>query len=122
MENTKITNVKALENAINFLTEKGYDDKQTIEKLGNIKNSYVKKSSTTRKPTATQLLNEEIKVEILGVLNNEPNRIFTVTEVLKALTEEYSNQKISRLLSDLATDNKVVKISDKRKTFYQSIG
>ena len=71
------------------------------------------------KPTAAQVANEGIKTQIMEVLTAEPNRLFTATEVGKAVNPDLSNQRISALLRQLVEDGKVTKTVDKRKSYFQ---
>ena len=77
-----------------------------------------KKNASTgeRKPTATQRANEGVKEEILAVLSDEA---VTVTEIVKTLDADYTNQKISALLRQLIADGKVEKVVDKRKSLFK---
>ena len=75
------------------------------------------KKSANKKPTKTQEENEGIKAEILGVLTNEG---MTVTEI-QSKSETLgglSNQRVSALLRQLVADNKVVKVIDKKKSYF----
>ena len=83
-----------------------------------------KNASGTGKMTATQVANEGIKAEILDGLANEPNRMFTISEMQKAIPccAELSNQRISALIRQLVADGKVERIEDKRKAFFKYIG
>lgn len=73
-------------------------------------------SKGERKPTATQKANEGIKEEILGVLSDNA---VTVTEIVKSLEADYTNQKVSALLRQLIADGKVEKVVDKRKSLFK---
>ena len=73
-------------------------------------------SGGERKPTATQRANEGVKEEILAVLSDEA---VTVTEIVKSLEADYTNQKISALLRQLIADGKVEKVVDKRKSLFK---
>lgn len=73
-------------------------------------------SKGERKPTATQKANEGVKDEILAVLSDEG---VTVTEIVKTLDADYTNQKISALLRQLVADGKVEKVVDKRKSLFK---
>ena len=77
-----------------------------------------KKNASTgeRKPTATQKANEGVKEEILAVLSDEA---VTVTEIVKTLDADYTNQKISALLRQLSADGTVEKVVDKRKSLFK---
>lgn len=75
------------------------------------------KKSANKKPTKTQEENEVIKTEILGVLTNEG---MTVTEIQgKSDTlGGLSNQRVSALLRQLVDAEKVVKVVDKKKSYF----
>lgn len=82
-----------------------------------------KKNSADRKPTASQLANEGIKNEILEGLENEPNRLFTISEMQKVFPccVELSNQRISALIRQLVADGKVERVEEKRKAYFRYI-
>ena len=79
-----------------------------------------KKNASTgeRKPTATQKANEGIKDVIVDVLADNGGQM-TVTEIVKAIDGEYTNQKISALVRQLIADGKVEKVVDKRKSYFK---
>lgn len=74
-------------------------------------------SGGERKPTATQKANEGVKDAILEVLADGTAK--TVTEIVKTLDGDFTNQKISALVRQLIADGKVEKIVDKRKSFFK---
>jgi len=76
-------------------------------------------SGANRKPTATQKENEVIKTNILEVLADGKQR--TVTEIVKVLEGDYTNQKISALVRQLIADGKVEKVVDKRKSYFKAV-
>lgn len=88
-----------------------------------------KKNSAERKPTAKQTENVGVKSEIVEIVKAEPNRLFTITDILKALgNAEYTNQKISALVRqmyDVTGENPngeqfaLVRTEDKRKAYFQ---
>ena len=80
-----------------------------------------KNASGSGKMTATQIANESIKAEILECMANEPNRMFTISEMQKSFDccAELSNQRISALVRQLVNDEKVVRIEDKRKAYFK---
>lgn len=80
-----------------------------------------KNASGTSKPTKAQVENEGIKDVILEVLAAEPNKLFTISEIQKSTAElaELSNQKLSALVRQLKEDEKVKRIEDKRKAYFQ---
>lgn len=80
-----------------------------IEKLTNRKTSQTK----------NQKENEGIKETILEVLA-ELNEPITVTDFLKAdeRVAEYSNQKVSALMKQLVDAGKIVKTTDKKRSYF----
>ena len=112
----KITNVSALELAIATLATVDDFPTEAIQKLQNVKASYEKKSTSPKKPTATQLANDKLKLQILDLMEFDVK--YTVTDISKILDAEYSNQKLSRLLNDMAKDNLIDKVADKRKSYF----
>ncbi len=80
-----------------------------------------RKRGGERKPTATQVANVALKEDILSYMGENVNRIFTVSELIKEVPslEGLSNQKVSALVSQLVGDGKVVKIVEKRKSYFQ---
>lgn len=84
-----------------------------------------KKNSGDRKPTAVQKANEDLKAIILEEMTANPNKLYSATDVMKAVQPlvdyELSNQKISALLRTLGEKgtDEVKKIVDKRKSYFQ---
>ena len=76
-----------------------------------------KKNSAEKKPTKIQEENKGIKEIILDNLTEEG---ITITDLQKKVPElgELSNQKISALMRQLVNDLVVVKIEDKRKSYF----
>ena len=67
-------------------------------------------------------MNEEIKNGIVECLENEPDRLFTITEMIKEfdVCKPFVNQKISNLANQLVKEEKIVKIEEKRKSFFKA--
>ena len=78
-----------------------------------------KKNSSEKKLTVQQIANEGIKDAIVEGM--EENRLYTVTELIKEITEcnELTNQRVSALLRQLISEGKIVKTIDKRKSYFQ---
>ena len=83
-----------------------------------------KNASGTGKMTVVQIANEGIKEEILAGLGAEPNRLFTISEMQKAIPccAELSNQRVSALIRQLVADGKVERVEEKRKAYFRYIG
>ena len=86
--------------------------------INNELNLLAKKNSADKKPTATQLANEEIKNAILAFM--KPDEKYTVTDFIKNVPEcaDKSNQKISAMMVQLISENKVQKIIEKRVSYF----
>ena len=80
-----------------------------------------KKNSAEKKPTAQQTANEGIKTAIVEGM--EPNRLYTVTEVIKSIPEcaDMTNQRVSALLRQLVEGGKVKRTEDKRKAYFSLV-
>ena len=105
----KMTNLIAMNYVIDtFGTEVPAD---VLEKLTNIRDSLVKKSTSRSKASkANAELNAQIGEIIVSILASA-NAPMTVTEINKSCDElaEYSNQKLSAVLRGLVADERVIK-------------
>lgn len=79
-----------------------------------------KKNSADKKPTATQVANEGIKTDILGVMSANGG-LMTITDIQKSMDTELSNQRISALVRQLVADGKVERTEDKRKAYFKVV-
>lgn len=77
-----------------------------------------KKNSGEKKPTATQVANEALKVAIAECI--EPGRQYTVTEIIKEVPAcaGLTNQKVSPLVNQMVEDGRLVKTVDKRRSYF----
>lgn len=93
------------------------EQKSFIEKRIEITRKKNAQRSENAKPTKVQLENEGIKSVILSVMTTEP---MTIGSIVKANAElaQYSNQKISALLTQLLKANAVVRTEVKGKAHY----
>ena len=119
MNNTKMTNTKALEMAIEALSE-NESMNEVVEKLEKMLET-TKKKSTTRKQTATQKENEDLKKAIVSYLGTT-GKSMTVSEMMKEIPElaDLSNQRVTSLVTALYSkdhpENRVIEREmDKRK-------
>lgn len=80
-----------------------------------------KNASGTGKLTAAQVANNGIKEEILECMANEPNRLFTISEMQKVFPccAELSNQRVSALVRQLVNDEKIDRLEEKRKAVFR---
>lgn len=77
-----------------------------------------KKNSGEKKPTATQVANEALKVAMVEGM--EANRLYTVTEMIKEIPAlaGLTNQKVSPLANQLVESGKLVKTVEKRRSYF----
>lgn len=80
-----------------------------------------KNASGEGKLTAVQVANNGIKEEILECMAKEPNRLFTISEMMKLFPccAELSNQRVSALVRQLKEDRKVERLEEKRKAVFR---
>lgn len=123
MTNKKMTNAMALETAIEVLTEDNQYD-EVVEKLQKMLVQVNKKSSLNRKPTATQVENENLKGAIVEYLDRTGKRL-TVSEMMKEIPElaNLSNQRVTSLVTALYSKNNpenraIDRAMDKRKAVF----
>ena len=120
MTNKKMTNAQALEIALEVLKETDTEKyTEVIEKLDKMLVQVNKKSSANRKPTATQLENEGLRVKIAEYLTNTGKRL-TVSEMMKEIEglEELSNQRVTSLATSLYKEGKIEREVEKRKAYF----
>ena len=97
---------------------------QTAELVAKIDNELAllaKKNSAEKKPTAQQTANVGIMSAIVEGM--EPNRLYTVTEIIKSIPEcaDLTNQRVSALLRQLVEGGKIKRTEDKRKAYFSLI-
>lgn len=111
---TKITN-KELFNAL-LKIEEVKKNPLYVEKINALIEGIDRKNAN-RKPTAQQIENENIKAEILAVLEIGHGR--TVSEIMKMCDYDFkSNQQCTALLRQLRLDGKVTRNETNKGTFY----
>ncbi len=101
----------------------GYDltkeQKEFIE--GRIAQLDKKSSSSKGKETATQKANAELKDKILAEM--EYGKSYTISDMLKAFEccADLSNQKVSAVCNQMVKDNLMIKVEDKRKSYFSKV-
>lgn len=112
-------------NAIAYVLDNCTVPSDVREKLVSMKATLEKKSKQTgeRKPTKTQKANEVLKAII--VENMEPNRLYSVGELVKEMpfdeSVEMSSQKMSALVKQLKDCGKVERFEEKRKAKFRVV-
>lgn len=112
----KMTYVKALDVAIEALT-----DGEAKDKLIALKASIAKKNSAERKPTATQTANEGYKVAILDAM--ESGKGYTITDLMKSVDAiaDLSNQRVSAIVRQMVESGSVTREEIKRKAYFTKV-
>ena len=115
----KITNVKALA----YVLENCELSAEVKAKLEKMKAQFEKKNSAEKKPTAQQVANKGIAEDIVKALANEPNRLFTITEIMKSVPScaDLTNQRVSAIVRGLLGVS-IERIEDKRKAYFKYLG
>ena len=80
-----------------------------------------RKNTGEKKPTAKQIANASLGEQIVAEM--EANRLYTVSEAMKALPclasdPDMSNQRASRVMNNLVASGDLVKTTDKRKSYF----
>ena len=82
-----------------------------------------KKNAADKKPTAQQTANKAIADAIVEALANQPDRLFTVTEIIKEVPAcaDLTNQRVSAIVRGLL-GNGVERVEEKRKAYFRYLG
>ena len=80
-----------------------------------------KNASGSGKMTATQKANEEIKVQIMEEMGKEPNRLYSVSEMIKCFEccKELSLPKVTARVTQLSKADFVERVEEKRKAYFR---
>jgi hypothetical protein len=83
-----------------------------------------KNASGVGKQTATQKANEELKSAILDEMAKEPNRLFSISEMIKVFPccNDLSLPKVTAVVTQLSKANAVERVEEKRKAYFRYNG
>lgn len=120
MATNKMTTVKALDYVLENFGVLDEFPADVREKLMAMKEQAIKKNTAPRKPSKSQVENDELRIKILDFLieADAPKRISEICAAIPEL-EDASSQKVSGLLRPLILHGRVEKFVDKRVTFFQ---
>ena len=81
-----------------------------------------KKNSADKKPTAQQVENQVIAQAIVSVLQADPARLFTITEIIKSVPAcaDLTNQRVSAIVRGMIGVS-VERVEDKRKAYFRKL-
>lgn len=113
----KMTNVKAL-NVVLAMDGIPADVREKLEKM---REGFIKKSTSERKPTANQTENAGFKVAILDAMVE--GKAYTVTEIQKLVPvlADVSGQRVSAIVTQLKNEGAVVRTEEKRKAYFTKV-
>lgn len=107
---------------IDIVNGSDYEDKSDMVDFLNHEIELLSRKSSKTGETKTQKENKEVKNTIYDALVAVGNPV-TVSE-LQASDEhmaQYSNQKLSTMLRQMVEDGRVVKTSDKKKSYFAAV-
>ena len=118
--------------ALNYVLENCEVPEKVADKLTAMIAQIEKKSASgSGKLTKSQEANAEFKVAIIEEMIANPNKIYTITDLIKSIDvlSEYrdgegnpiSNQKVSALVSQLVKEGKVERITEKRRSYFKIV-
>lgn len=114
----KITNVKALEYVLET-----YDlPAEYAEKIVKMKESFEKKASGNRKPTARQEENAKLQADIVEYIEGA-NGAVTATDVLNQFADKYAElslPRVSAALTALVKTEAIDRYVDKKKAYFRA--
>lgn len=113
--NTKTTNKSAL----SYILENYELPVEVAEKVQGMITQLDKRSSAERKPSARQIENEKLKVEILKAMSAD--RKYSVGEMIKEFSffpADMTPQRVSALMTQLVEAHKVEREVVKRKVLF----
>ena len=98
------------------------ENEMLVEFIDHEMELLTKKNSAEKKPTAQQVANSNIGEAIVAHLSAEPNRLFTITEIIKEVPEcaDLTNQRVSAIVRGLLGTS-VERIEEKRKAFFKAL-
>ena len=96
------------------------ENEMLVEFIDHEMELLAKKNSAEKKPTAQQVANKGVADAIVEALSNEPDRLFTITEIIKEVPAcaELTNQRVSAIVRQLIGVS-VERVEDKRKAFFR---
>ena len=99
------------------------ENEMLVEFIDHEMELLAKKNSAEKKPTAQQTANAGIAEAIVAHLSAEPNRLFTITEIIKEVPAcaDLTNQRVSAIVRGLIGVS-VERVEEKRKAFFRAIG
>ena len=121
MTNKKMTKAQKFEMLLTLAEVKA--NPTLVEFIEHELELLAKKNAADKKPTAQQTANKGIANAIVEALANQPDRLFTVTEIIKEVPAcaDLTNQRVSAIVRGLLGTS-IERVEDKRKAFFRYLG
>jgi predicted transcriptional regulator len=123
-----MTDIKENNTMANKMTKKDYYNAflakypLTEDEQKFVKNELdlLEKKNASKKPTAQQIANETYKSAIYEFLSANPNKRYTITELIKevSICNSLTNQRVSAIVRSMQEANLVKRVEDKRKAYF----
>ena len=119
MANNKMTNKTALMYALDNLPDAPADVREKSQKMID---QLDRKNASPKKLTAKQEQNEVVKESIVTFLTDNSDKGFTCSDLIREVPalEGSSNQYVSALMRLLFEAHRVVKYTEKRRTYFKA--
>jgi hypothetical protein len=123
MANNKMTKVSAFTIALELVKQSNHPDKALVEeKIAKEIENLGKKNAGSGKPTAKQTANMGIGELVVQYLRENPNQVFTITELMKnvpGLPAEITNQKLTSIFRLDSVKPYFTRTMEKGKAYFQ---
>lgn len=92
---------------------------EDVQKFIDHERTLLSNKTTNRKPTANQTENEGYTADILNAM--ELNTLYSISDIQSAVPSVagLSNQRMSAILRNAVNDHTLVKVVDKRKSYWR---
>ena len=111
--------IVAAENGVDFGTITAEQMKEFAEHEVELLDK--KKESAKANPNSKTTANDELREKILNKLGENPNRLYTITDMQKEFDflEGKSNQSVSALVKPMVDNDEVEKVVEKRRSYFR---
>ena len=118
MTTSTITNVQALTMLVDHAKATGFDDPAVLDKVVKHIAQLSKPKTKSTAPSKTQLLNNNLKVEVLGLFKD--GDILTTSQVVEKLGSPYitTTQKATVICGLLVSDGKLARLCVKGRVMW----
>jgi hypothetical protein len=96
------------------------ENEMLVEFIDHEMELLARKNSADKKPTAQQTANKGIAEAIVAVMEANPTRLFTITDLIKEVPAcaDLTNQRVSAIVRGMIVVH-VERVEEKRKAFFR---